>query len=165
MAVEPTIAVPAGLDVMTPDEQRLMDSMRADDPGAPAAPEPPTRKTVQKTKEAAPEPPEPALDAEVDLDAGSEPDAPTDHRVKMVPHAQFHAANERRKAAEVKAQDAAVKLAAVEARKLLAQGIISYDKAIETVKKYTDFANLKAQQVAKRFGVKAKRIDPRGFLR
>lgn len=116
MAVEPTIAVPAGLDVMTPDEQRLMDSMRADDPGAPAAPEPPTRKTVQKTKEAAPEPPEPALDAEVDLDAGSEPDAPTDHRVKMVPHAQFHAANERRKAAEVKAQEAAVKLAAVEAR-------------------------------------------------
>lgn len=54
---------------------------------------------------------------------------------------------------------------ALRARRLLAQGDISYEAALEMVEKYTKHANIKAKEIAKRFGLKSKNIDPRGFLR
>lgn len=93
-----TIAVPAGLDTLSPEETRLMENMRDDAP-APAA-------------SAAPEPAPAAEPTDLDDEA---PDA-GDGRQKTVPHAQFHAANERRKAAEAKAAAAEQKLAVEQAR-------------------------------------------------
>lgn len=98
-----SVTVPAGLDKLTADEQRVFNEMRADDDG-PAAPVPAATPEPEQSAQA----PEP----EIDID-----DAPTDDgKQKTVPHAQFHAANERRKAAEAKAA-AAEQRAAVEAAK------------------------------------------------
>lgn len=99
-----SVSVPVGLDKLTPDEQRVFEAMRADDDApapdaAPSAPEP-----------AAAPAPEPEIEIEDAPTAGDE------SKQKLVPHAQFHAANERRKAAEAKAA-AAEQRAAVEAAK------------------------------------------------
>lgn len=51
------------------------------------------------------------------------------------------------------------------ARAALANGIISYEEAYVIVSRYTDAANVKAKEIAKKFGKKAYPIDPRGFLR
>lgn len=51
------------------------------------------------------------------------------------------------------------------ARAALANGIISYEEAFVIVSRYTDAANVKAKEIAKKFGKKAYPIDPRGFLR
>ena len=84
--------VPAGLDALSPEDIALRDSMRDEsDLPEPAASDPP-----------APE--------DIDLDA-PEAEPAGDGRVRMVPHQQFHAANERRKAAEAKATAAELKLA------------------------------------------------------
>lgn len=97
-----TIEVPKGLDKLSPDEQRLMDSMRADE-AATAEPEP---------SREAPEAPE------VERVSVSDPtdieDAP--QQPKTVPHQAFHAERERRKAAEERARQVELDKAADMAR-------------------------------------------------
>jgi hypothetical protein len=51
------------------------------------------------------------------------------------------------------------------ARELLFRDEITYSKALEIVTRYTDYANKKAIEIGKRFNIKPKKIDPRGFLR
>ena len=89
------------IDALSPEEIALRDSMRGDEtadlPDAPAA-------------AAEPEP------AETDLDDVVDTEPAADGRTRMVPHQQFHAANERRKAAEAKAAAAETKLATETAR-------------------------------------------------
>ena len=51
------------------------------------------------------------------------------------------------------------------ARSASAAGLVGYDEAMVTVKRYTDHANKKAVAIAKRFGMKPKMIDPKGFMR
>lgn len=92
-----TIEVPKGFDKLSADEQKLMDSMRADDDAAPA-PEP--------TQRATPEPkaaPEPAPEPEIEVDEQTAADAGV-VQPKTVPHQAFHAERERRKAAEERAR-------------------------------------------------------------
>ena len=52
-----------------------------------------------------------------------------------------------------------------EARVNLLAGVISYDEALEIVNKYVAEANKEGVVIARRFGVKYRGIDPRGFLR
>lgn len=85
-----TIEVPKGLDKLSADEQKLMDSMRADEAPTPE-PEP--------TPRAAPEPaatPEPEIE--------DDPTVVEPGQSKTVPHQAFHAERERRKAAEERAR-------------------------------------------------------------
>ena len=51
------------------------------------------------------------------------------------------------------------------ARTMLATGQLSYEEAFESAKRYTDAVNEKAVELAKKYGMKAKLVDPRGFLR
>ena len=55
--------------------------------------------------------------------------------------------------------------AARQAALALNAGKMTYDKAFDIVQRYTDHANIKAEAIAKRFKMKPKKIDPRGFLR
>jgi hypothetical protein len=100
-----TITVPKGLDTLDASERALLDSMRADEAAEPAEAAPEPRATAAVAPE--PEPVEPEI--EIDDDGAPQPS-------RMVPHAQFHAANERRKAAEAKAREAETKLATEMAR-------------------------------------------------
>lgn len=95
-----TIEVPRGLDQLSPEEERLMESMRDDGPEPEAEP--------------AAAPPAPVAE-ELEIDVPDEPEPAAGARHTMVPHAQFHAANERRKAAELKTREAEARAAAAEA--------------------------------------------------
>lgn len=55
--------------------------------------------------------------------------------------------------------------AALEARAKLSANLITYDEAMVAVKEYIDMANKKGKDIAKRFGIRHKDIDPKGFLR
>lgn len=55
--------------------------------------------------------------------------------------------------------------AARNAKIALTAGKIEYDAALVIVKRYTDHADIKAVAIAKRFGMKPRKIDPKGFLR
>lgn len=81
-----TIEVPTGLDSLTPEEQRLMDSMRDDGPDDAAAP----------TQDA---PPVAEAPDDIEIPDLDEPAPRADGR-RTVPHAQFHAAREEAKAAK-----------------------------------------------------------------
>lgn len=96
-----TIDVPRGLDKLDATEQALLDSMRDDGPDP-----------VETPADLAPAA-EDAGDFEIEIDAP--PEAP-EPRTKTVPHAQFHAANEKRKVAEAKATAAEAKAAQIEAQ-------------------------------------------------
>lgn len=107
-----TISVPKGIDSMSADDNKLLDAMRAEE-----AP-PPGSDTPEPTQRRAPEPQTAdAADAvEIDDDTGDAGDGAADApdatgKTKLVPHAQFHAANERRKVAEKKASEAELRLA------------------------------------------------------
>ena len=100
-----TIPVPAGLDALDAADQRLLDSMRDDGGGtAPAPTEHEAPASVAAEIEIDP-------DDGVHVDDGAVVDPADPAKIKFVPHAQFHAANERRKAAEAKAAAAELKLA------------------------------------------------------
>lgn len=96
-----TIEVPRGLDKLSPEEERLMESMRDDGPDLPEA-------------EPAAAPPAPVAE-DLEIDVPDEPEPAAGARPTTVPHAQFHAANERRKAAELKTREAEARAAAAEA--------------------------------------------------
>lgn len=89
----------SAIDTMTAEDTALMDTMRDDTP---------TPDVVET---------QPAPDAaEIELDLDTAPDAEdvadtTTKQTRMVPHAQLHAINERRKAAEERARTAELKLA------------------------------------------------------
>ena len=85
-----TIEVPKGLDKLSADEQKLMDSMRADETTAPE-PEPTPRAA-----------PEPAATSEPEIE--DDPTVVEPGQSKTVPHQAFHAERERRKAAEERAR-------------------------------------------------------------
>ena len=102
-----TIPTPRGLDALDASDLALIDSMRDDDGGADAdlGPEPSRQ---QPPAEPAATEPETHDDFEVEIDEAP----PVDNsRAKTVPHAQFHAINERRKVAETKAAAAEAKAA------------------------------------------------------
>jgi hypothetical protein len=88
----------SGIDTMTAEDTAMLDSMRDD------GPEPVDTAPVKEA-----DPAEPELDLDLDDDTPPEPAA--DGKVRMVPHGQFHAANERRKAAEAARVVAEQKLA------------------------------------------------------
>lgn len=124
-----TATVPRGLDTMDAADQALYESMRDETP----APE------IEVDAPAAVE--TPALEADADdgaddIDISDEPAAPTPPKTKTVPHAQFHAANERRKAAEAKATEAIAKAAAAEAQ--LAQDRAVLQARIDTIARLVD---------------------------
>ncbi len=93
-----TIEVPKGLDKLTAEETKLFDQMRADDTG----PEPePAREPAPRPAPIAEPDPAPVAEVAEDEDDGVAPEA----RSKTVPHQQFHAERERRKAAEAKLRE------------------------------------------------------------
>lgn len=90
------------IDTMTAEDTALMESMRDDTPlDAPEAVETPL-----------PEAPEP--EDETDTGGGEVSEGTPPDKSRMVPHGQFHAANERRKAAEARAIEAERKAAVSE---------------------------------------------------
>lgn len=107
-----TISVPKGIDSMSADDTKLLDAMRAEEAPPPGsdAPEPTQRRAPE------PQAADAADVADIDDDAGDVGDTAADApdatgKTKLVPHAQFHAANERRKVAEKKAAEAELRLA------------------------------------------------------
>lgn len=54
---------------------------------------------------------------------------------------------------------------AITIRYKLAQGILSYAEAIEALKPYADYYNETNDRIAKEFGVKGKKFNPKAFLR
>lgn len=91
------MTAPKGLDTMSAEESALLASMR----DGTAAPEGAADEPVEDLDDTAPD---------------AVADTPADGRSRTVPHAQFHAANERRKQAEAKAAAAELKLATETAR-------------------------------------------------
>lgn len=138
MSGSATIEVPKGLDKLDASEQALFEAMRADDGGADlGAPDPAPAPRAQPKPATTPAPaPEPVDDGgEVLIDIDPEPVDPVagDNRTRTVPHAQFHAANERRKAAEAKA--AAAETARVAAETKLATETARIQERVEILSK------------------------------
>lgn len=105
-----TIDVPKGLDGLTKEEIRLMEAMRSDEDAGGDDPQTEAREPEPAAREPAEE------DREIDLEPAH--DEPV--RSKTVPHQQFHAERERRKAAEAKAAaleaETAAKMATLQER-------------------------------------------------
>ncbi len=91
-----------GIDALSADEQQLLSSMRAGDAGLPPAPS------------AEPEPAPAAAEAPAEAAPAADPAAPEPTRT--VPHEQFHAERERRRAAERALADQRAEAAAEKAR-------------------------------------------------
>ena len=58
-----------------------------------------------------------------------------------------------------------LKIRAKQAKILFGQGKISQEKAEESIVPFIDYLNVKAPEIAKKFGVKARKFSVIGFLR
>lgn len=105
-----TIDVPRGLDSLNADDLALINQMRADEAANPE-PEP----TPAPERQAPPAAATPAAPEPEDLGLDDDEQQPG-QRQDMVPHKNFHAVNERRKAAEARARELEQAHAAEKAR-------------------------------------------------
>lgn len=126
-----------GIDALSADEQQLLSSMRAGDAGRSPMPE----------AEPAPETPE------TQAEAAPSAEAPSPEPTRTVPHEQFHAERERRRAAERALADQRAEAAAEKARieerlQLLMQATAAQPSAPASAPAATEAPNLEGDPVA-----------------